>query len=105
MKKTILLALFALCSSVMFAQTTVTGTVTAADDGSTIAYANVQEEGTTNLVFTDDNGKFSINIPSDGNLIISFMGYVTQKVPVNGKSWNCKCVMVVFLGVSGSSCL
>ena len=62
MKKTILLALFALCSSVMFAQTTVTGTVTAADDGSTIAYANVQEEGTTNLVFTDDNGKFSINI-------------------------------------------
>ena len=86
MKKTILLALFALCSSVMFAQTTVTGTVTAADDGSTIAYANVQEEGTTNLVFTDDNGKFSINIPSDGNLIISFMGYVTQKVPVNGKA-------------------
>lgn len=86
MKKTILLALFALCSSVMFAQTTVTGTVTAADDGSTIAYANVQEEGTTNLVFTDDNGKFSINIPSDGNLIVSFMGYVTQKVPVNGKA-------------------
>ena len=86
MKKTILLALFAFCTSVMFAQTTVTGTVTAADDGSTIAYANVQEEGTTNLVFTDDNGKFSINIPADGNLIISFMGYVTQKVPVNGKA-------------------
>ena len=86
MKKTILLALFALFTSVMFAQTTVTGTVTAADDGSTIAYANVQEEGTTNLVFTDDNGKFSINVPSDGNLIVSFMGYVTQKVPVNGKA-------------------
>ena len=86
MKKTILLALFALCTSVMFAQTTVTGTVTAADDGSTIAYANVQEEGTTNLVFTDDNGKFSINVPADGNLIVSFIGYVTQKVPVNGKA-------------------
>ena len=86
MKKTILLALFAFCTSVMFAQTTVTGTVTAADDGSTIAYANVQEEGTTNLVFTDDNGKFSINVPADGNLIVSFMGYVTQKVPVNGKA-------------------
>ena len=86
MKKTILLALFALCTSVMFAQTTVTGTVTAADDGSAIAYANVQEEGTTNLVFTDDNGKFSINVPADGNLIVSFIGYVTQKVPVNGKA-------------------
>lgn len=58
MKKTILLALFALCTSVMFAQTTVTGTVTASDDGSAIAFANVQVEGTTNLVFTDDNGKY-----------------------------------------------
>lgn len=86
MKKTILLALFCLCTSVMFAQTTVTGTVTASDDGSAIAFANVQVEGTTNLVFTDDNGKYSIDVPSDGNLIVSFMGYVTQRIPVNGRA-------------------
>ncbi len=86
MKKTILLALFALCTSVMFAQTTVTGTVIAQDDGSPIAFANVQVEGTTNLVFTDDNGKFEIKAPADANLIISFMGYVTQKIPVNGRA-------------------
>ena len=86
MKKAILLALFALWSGIMFAQNTVTGTVTASDDGSPIPFANVQVEGTTNLVFTDDFGKFKIEVPADGNLIISFMGYKTQKVAVNGKS-------------------
>ncbi|MBQ3175686.1 MAG: TonB-dependent receptor [Bacteroidales bacterium] len=86
MKKAILLALFALWSGIMFAQNTVTGTVTASDDGSPIPFANVQVEGTTNLVFTDDNGKFSIEVPADGNLIISFMGFKTQKVAVNGKA-------------------
>ena len=86
MKKAILLALCALWSGIMFAQNTVTGTVTASDDGSPIPFANVQVEGTTNLVFTDDNGKFKIDVPADGNLIISFMGYKTQKVAVNGKS-------------------
>ncbi len=86
MKRSILLALFALCTSVMFAQTTVTGTVIAQDDGSPIAYANVQVEGTTNLVFTDDNGKYSISVPADGNLIVSFMGYLTQRVAVNGRA-------------------
>ena len=86
MKKAILLALCALWSGIMFAQNTVTGTVTASDDGSPIPFANVQVEGTTNLVFTDDFGKFKIEVPADGNLIISFMGYKTQKVAVNGKS-------------------
>ncbi len=86
MKRSILLALFALCTSVMFAQTTVTGKVIAQDDGTPIIGANVVQEGTTNIAFTDLDGKFSINVPSDANLIFSYVGFVTQRVAVNGKA-------------------
>lgn len=86
MKKIIMLALVALWSGVMFAQTTVTGTITASDDGKPVAYANVQVEGTKNLVFTDDNGKYSINAPADAKLLVTYMGYATQLIPINNRS-------------------
>lgn len=86
MKKIILLALVTLWSGVMFAQTSVTGTVIASDDGKPIPYANVLVEGTTTLAFTDDNGKYTISVPKDGNLVVSYMGYSTIKVPVNGRA-------------------
>ena len=87
MKKIILFALCIFVSGAMFAQTTVTGTVIGSDDRNPIPFASVHVDGTTNLVFTDDDGKYSIgNVPGDGALIISVMGYVTQKVSVNGRA-------------------
>ena len=34
---------------------------------------------------TDDLGAYSINVPSNGVLVVSFLGYATQEMPVNGR--------------------
>ncbi|MEF9987060.1 MAG: TonB-dependent receptor [Bacteroidales bacterium] len=86
MKKIILLVLAAFCSSFMFAQSAVTGVVTSADDGQPIPFANIQIKGTTTGEFTNDNGKYSIIVPANGFLIVSSIGFITQEVPVGGRS-------------------
>ena len=77
--------------SVLFAtqanaqNTTVTGTVTDASDA--IIGVSVVVEGTTNGCITDINGNYTLtNVPNNGTLIFSYIGYVTQKVQVNGRS-------------------
>ncbi len=48
---------------------------------------NVVVKGTTNGTITNNEGQFSINVPSTGTLVISYVGYKTQEVPVNGKNY------------------
>ena len=44
-------------------------------------------KGTSNGTATDFDGNFTLsNIPSDGVLQFSFVGFTTQEVPVAGKS-------------------
>jgi len=76
-----------LCSSVM-AQTRVTGTVTASDDGSPVPYAVVLLKGTRGVgTNTDADGKYTLSdLPSDAVLIFSFVGYKTQEVAVAGRT-------------------
>lgn len=64
-----------------YAQTTkkVTGTVTI-KSGEPIAGAIVKQEGTTNGALTDIDGKFTISVPSDARLTVSFIGYITQTI-------------------------
>jgi TonB-dependent starch-binding outer membrane protein SusC len=61
---------------------TVTGKVTAADDGSGVPGVNVLEKGTTNGTVTDVDGGFSINVNENATLVFSFVGYTTQEVAV-----------------------
>ena len=73
-------------SSVAFAQNlTVTGSVTDANTGQPVPFAGVHLKGTMNGVSTDENGDFSITVPSDGVLVFSCVGYQTTQVAVNGK--------------------
>lgn len=66
---------------------TVAGTVTDASTGEGIAGATVLLKGnTTQWVITDAMGAYSITVPSDGVLEVSFMGYTTLEIPVNGRS-------------------
>lgn len=66
---------------------TVTGTVTDASTGETIIGAAVQLQGSTTVyAMTDDLGNFSLTVPQDGVLIVSFLGFRTQAVPVNGRA-------------------
>jgi len=50
-----------------------------------LAGATVLVKGTKITAQTDANGNFSINAPANSILIISYVGYKTQEVPVNGQ--------------------
>lgn len=55
--------------------------------GETIIGANVVIKGTTNGNITDVDGKFTIeNVPENGVLQISYIGYKTQEIQVKGKT-------------------
>lgn len=87
MKKVILFALFALCSTMMLAQTiTVKGTVIGAEDGMPVIGAYVLQQGTNNGTSTDIDGNYVIEVPADATLIYSSIGYTTQSVAVNGRA-------------------
>ncbi|RIV21438.1 TonB-dependent receptor [Fibrisoma montanum] len=78
--------LVGLCSQVALAQDrTVTGTVTA-DDGSSIPGATVVLKGTKRGTYTNAEGKFRIEAPADGRLVISFVGYATQELAVGNQT-------------------
>ena len=87
MKKFILLA-FALTISIggLYAQISVSGKVTSSEDGSPVPFANVVVKGTTNLAVTDDNGEYIIsNVPSDGILVFSSVGFLDLEEHVAGR--------------------
>src|SRR5664280_6020 len=64
----------------------ISGKVTDSADGSALAGVTIQEKGTTNGIITDGNGNFSISVAPTATLVISYIGYATQEVPVNGKT-------------------
>jgi TonB-linked SusC/RagA family outer membrane protein len=48
---------------------------------------NVQVKGTTIGAITDVNGKFNLNVPTaNATLVFSFIGYVTQEIPLAGQT-------------------
>lgn len=74
-----------LSMSFAIAQSTVTGTVS--DGNGPLPGASVIVKGTTNGTETDFDGKFTLSeVPSDGVLVVSFVGYKPQEVKVNGRS-------------------
>ena len=79
--KTFFTALLLTVGLVTSAQT-VSGIVTS-DDGP-LPGATVVVKGISNGVSTDFDGNFSNNAPADAILEISFVGFSTQDVPVNG---------------------
>ena len=63
---------------------TVTGTVTDSSNGLPVPFASIQLKDTMTGASTDGDGKFSLDVPSDGVLIFSSIGYVTVEIPVSG---------------------
>ncbi|MDR1601468.1 MAG: carboxypeptidase-like regulatory domain-containing protein, partial [Tannerella sp.] len=57
----------------------ITGTVVDITDEPVIG-ANVIEKGTTNGTVTDIDGNFSLIVPDNATLQVSFIGYITQEV-------------------------
>ena len=84
-KFTIFLALMLFIGlQVANAQRTVTGKVTSSDDGSGIPGATVLVKGTAVGAITDVDGKFSLNVPKDKDvLLFSYVGMVTKEVTLS----------------------
>lgn len=64
---------------------TITGTVLD-ESGEPIIGANIVEKGTTNGTVTDLDGKFTLTVPSNALLVISYIGYNAQEMSVQNKS-------------------
>ena len=70
---------------ISFAQSTITGTVS--DVEGPLPGANILVQGTTIGSTTDFDGNYKLNnVPFDAILLVSFIGYNTQVVPVNGQA-------------------
>ncbi len=70
-----------------YAQTTVSGTVTDAEEGSAIPGVNVLVKGTSTGTITDVEGQYSVTVSGeDPTLVFSSVGYATQEVEVGSQS-------------------
>jgi len=88
MKFKLLFYLFFLLPAMASAQEVdVSGTVTAADDDMPLPGVSVQVQGTSKGVITDFDGNYEItDVPDNGTLVFSYIGFLTQEVEVNGQS-------------------
>ncbi len=77
-----------LISSLSFAQTTkmVTGTITDAVSGESLIGVNIMIEGSATGTTTDLDGKYSLNVPENAVLVVSYISYETIKESVKGRT-------------------
>jgi len=88
MKKSILLCLSLLITVVISAQTwQVSGVVKAAEDGLPLPGVSVIVKGATGIgTITDNDGKYSINVPEGKSLGFSYIGYIEQIKQINSNA-------------------
>jgi TonB-linked SusC/RagA family outer membrane protein len=65
---------------------TVTGKVTSSDDNSVLPGVSVVVKGTANGTATGADGSYSINVPAGATLVYSFIGLLTQEIPVGNRT-------------------
>ncbi len=69
-----------------FAQSTIKGKVTGADDGEGLPGVTILVQGTSQGTITDIDGNYQLKADDNAKLEISFIGYKTQVVNVSGRS-------------------
>lgn len=74
------------CTSVLWAQQKVSGTVTDKEENLPLIGCNVMEKGTTNGTITDLDGKYTLEVSENAVLEFSYIGYATKTETVNGRS-------------------
>ncbi len=75
------------CQATVAYSQSVSGRITAQENGEGLPGVSVVIKGTNQGTSTDNNGRYTLRI-SNGNatLVISFIGYLKQEIPVNGRS-------------------
>lgn len=88
MKRSLLFCavLFLLCTNIVLAQEkkTIAGIVQD-EKGSPLVGVSVQEKNTSNGTLTDQNGAFRLSADPEAALIFTYIGYLRQEVPLNGR--------------------
>ncbi|SNY99518.1 TonB-linked outer membrane protein, SusC/RagA family [Flagellimonas pacifica] len=72
--------------SIASAQQIVNGSIVSKSDAQPLPGVSIVVKGTNNGTTTDFDGNFSINAPSDGVLVFSYIGFLSQEVNINGES-------------------
>ena len=80
LKKMFLSFALLLVSTIMYAQSEISGTVTDAT-GETVIGATVMEKGTSNGTVTDFDGNFKIKVEPGTILVFTYIGYEPQEMP------------------------
>ncbi|MBR9855803.1 MAG: TonB-dependent receptor plug domain-containing protein, partial [Algicola sp.] len=87
-KSKLLLISFLLFQAILMAQNNIMITGTVLDEqGQPMPGASVVLQGTTTGIQTDFDGNYRFdNAPSNGTLVFSYVGFATQKVPINNRT-------------------
>ncbi|MFN3382821.1 MAG: TonB-dependent receptor plug domain-containing protein, partial [Runella zeae] len=87
-KKGVSMLLLCLLTSIaVYAQTQVSGRVVGSDDSQPIAGASVLIKGnTTNGTITAADGSFKLSVSANAVLVISYIGYQLQEIPVGSQT-------------------
>ena len=71
----------------------VTGTIRD-NHGEPIIGANVFVKGTTSGTVTDMDGNFSLEVPEQGTLVVSYIGYLTKEMPIGKGQQNVEVALI-----------
>jgi TonB-linked SusC/RagA family outer membrane protein len=90
MRKIILMSLLLVCSFLLPAwaqERTITGKVTAAEDGTPLPGVSVVLKGVAKGTNTDANGAYSLSVPAKGGMLVfSFVGTASQEIEIGSRS-------------------
>ncbi|MGA0559235.1 SusC/RagA family TonB-linked outer membrane protein [Larkinella sp. VNQ87] len=67
-------------------KTTISGKVTAEEDGQPLVGATVTEKGTTNGTTSDAEGAFRLAVSPNATVVVSFIGYAPQELAIGNRS-------------------
>jgi TonB-linked SusC/RagA family outer membrane protein len=75
------------CLAAVAQAQTVSGRITAVENGEPLPGVNVLVRGTNQGTTTDNNGKYTLKLPSaNATIAVSFIGYSKQEIAVGGRS-------------------
>ncbi len=81
------LIVFFSCKNVFAQDVSVSGTITSAETQDPVIGATISVAGTSNGTVSNESGHYQIgNISEEDTLVISFIGYETRRIPVNGRT-------------------
>lgn len=70
---------------IMSQEIKVTGKITSKKDGTPIPGATISIKGTSKGTVAGADGSYTLNAPDNATLVVSFIGYTSQEVPVNSR--------------------